>query len=65
MLEGVLAPGNEPNLGKLIDLEMLAGPGGRERTEEQFRELFQSSGFRLTRIFPTKSPLCVVEAERV
>jgi O-methyltransferase domain/Dimerisation domain len=65
LLEGVLPAGNEPNLGKLIDLEMLVGPGGCERTEEQFRELFQSSGFRLTRIIPTKSPLCVVEAERV
>jgi hypothetical protein len=64
LLESVLAPGNEPNMGKLIDLEMLVGPGGRERTEEQFRDLFQRSGFRLTRIVPTKSPLCVVEAER-
>ena len=36
--------------------------GGRERTEEEFRALFERSGFTLTRIVPTKSPLSVIEA---
>jgi hypothetical protein len=62
LLESVIRPGNEPDLGKLVDLEMLAYPGGRERTAEEYRQLFARSGFNLTRIVPTESPLSVVEA---
>jgi hypothetical protein len=62
LLEGVIQAGNVPDLSKLIDLEMLAMPGGRERTEEEFRALFARSGFELTRVVPTQSPLSVVEA---
>jgi hypothetical protein len=62
LIESVIPPGNEPGLGKIIDLEMLVMPGGRERTEEEFRLLLERSGYRLARIIPTKSPLSVVEA---
>ncbi len=65
LLDSVLAPGNGPDFGKIIDLEMLMMPGGRERTEEEFRTLFAKAGFQLTRIVPNKSPLSVVEAERI
>jgi len=37
--------------------------GGRERTEDEFRSLFARTGFALTRIVPTASPLSVIEAE--
>ena len=62
LLEGVIAPGNEPNLGKWIDLEMLLLPGGRERNEEEFRALFAGAGYRVTRFVQTKSPFFVIEA---
>ena len=62
LLEAVLGQGNQPDLGKLIDLEMLMMPGGRERSEAEFGALFQAAGFQLTRVVPTKSPLSVVEA---
>src|SRR5215475_6696353 len=62
LLEGVIAPGNEPNLGKWIELEMLLMPGGKERTEEEYRALFAGAGFKVTRFVETKSPLCVIEA---
>jgi hypothetical protein len=62
LIESVLSPGNEPHLGKFIDIEMLALPGGRERTEEEFRALFESAGFRLTRVVDTGAPFVVVEA---
>jgi SAM-dependent methyltransferase len=65
LIEAVLSPGNEPNLGKWIDIEMFMMPGGRERTEEEFRELFAKAGLQLTRVLPTKSPLWVVEAQKV
>lgn len=63
LLESVIPPGNEPAFGKILDLEMLVMPGGKERTEAEFRQLFDTSGFTLTRIVPTKSPLCVIEAK--
>jgi O-methyltransferase domain/Dimerisation domain len=62
LIEAVIAPGNEPDLAKFIDLEMLVLPGGRERSEEEFRALFAANGFELARVIPTKSPLSVIEA---
>jgi hypothetical protein len=63
LFESVIPEDNEPGLGKIIDLEMLVMPGGRERTEKEFRALFDSAGFTLTRIVPTASPLSVIEAK--
>jgi hypothetical protein len=63
LLEFVVPPGNEPHPSKIIDIEMLFFPGGRERMEQEWRELFAGAGFRLTRIVPTKSPFSVIEAE--
>jgi hypothetical protein len=64
LLESVIAEGPEPDFGKFLDIEMLALPGGRERTATEFRELFDEAGFELKSIVPTQSPLCVVEAVR-
>ncbi len=64
LLESVIPGGPEPHVGKFLDIEMLLWPGGRERTADEFRMLFDESGFELTRIVPTKSPLSVIEARR-
>jgi O-methyltransferase domain len=64
LLECILAPGNDPGFIKWLDLEMLLLPGGRERTEEEYRSLLANAGFKLTRVVPTKSPVCVIEAVR-
>jgi hypothetical protein len=61
LLDSVIAAGNQPDLAKLIDLEMMVMPGGKERTEEEFRSLFAAAGFTLTRVIPTRSPLSVIE----
>jgi hypothetical protein len=63
LLEFVVPEGNEPHMSKVIDIEMLFFPGGKERTEQEFRELFAKAGLRMTRVVPTKSPFCVIEAE--
>ena len=63
LFETVLQPGNEADLGKMIDLEMLMMPGGKERSEDELAALFRSAGFTLTRVLPTKSPLSVIEAK--
>jgi hypothetical protein len=62
LIESVIPAGNEPDLGKLVDLEMMLLPGGRERTAEQFAALFARTGFELTRIVSTGTPLSVLEA---
>jgi O-methyltransferase/methyltransferase family protein len=64
LLEMVLRVDAEPDLGKSLDIEMLTMPGGRERTAEEFKALFARSGFEMTNVVPTKSPLSVVEAIR-
>jgi hypothetical protein len=62
LVESVIPPGNEPSLGKLLDLVMLAVTGGRERTEREYAELLEASGFRLTRVVPTAAEISVIEA---
>jgi cyclopropane fatty-acyl-phospholipid synthase-like methyltransferase len=62
LIETVVPEGNEPHYSKLLDLEMLVSPGGIERTAKEYAELFEKAGFKLTRIIPTKSPMCVIEA---
>ena len=42
---------------ELADMEMLVmTDGGRERTEDEYRSLFEAAGLRLTRVHPTSSP---------
>ena len=62
LLEAALAADNAPDFAKLLDLEMVLFPGGRERTAEEFGELFDRAGFTLTTVVPTESMLSVVEA---
>jgi hypothetical protein len=62
LVESVLPPDNSPNFGKLIDLEMMLMPGGRERTEAEFRSLFERAGLTRMQVVPTPAPLWVVEA---
>ena len=64
LLEAVIAAGTAADFGKLIDIEMLLCPGGKERTAEEFRALFDRAGFTLTKIVPTTSPVSVIEAIR-
>ena len=65
LIEAVIEPGNEPSFGKFADMIMLVFPGGLERTEEQFRSLYQKAGFELTSITPTESAVCVIEGRPV
>jgi hypothetical protein len=52
-----------PTPAKMLDIEMLVMTvGGKERTAEEFRDLFASAGLRLGRIVPTTTPICVIEA---
>jgi ubiquinone/menaquinone biosynthesis C-methylase UbiE len=64
--EKVIPPGNEPFMGKFFDLHMLVmTSGGRERTEAEYRALFEKAGFKLTRIVPTQREVRIIEGIRV
>ena len=65
LVEAVVPRSSEPHFSKFIDLNMLVMTGGRERTEHEYRTLLEASGFRLTRIIATESPMSVIEGERV
>jgi len=43
---------------------MLVMTGGRERTERDFRRLFDAAGQTVTHIVPTLAPRCVIEGVR-
>jgi hypothetical protein len=60
LLERVISDTNSLE-DTLADLEMLVGPGGRERTREEFRTLFAAAGFELSRIIPLAFSYNIVE----
>lgn len=62
VVDAVIPAGNTPFIGKLRDIVMLSmTPGGVERTEAEFQELFSEAGFKLNRVIPTKSVVSIVE----
>ena len=63
VVEGVVPPGNEPSVSKFFDLAMMVSPGGMERTEEEYRQLFEAGGFTLKRIVSTQTWISVIEGE--
>lgn len=62
LVELVIPERDREFAGKWTDLEMLIMSDGRERTAAQYRDLLERSGFRLTRIVQTASPLSIIEA---
>lgn len=62
LVETVIPSGNEPSFAKLLDLNMLVLPGGQERTEKEYRSLFDATKFKLNRIVPTRGGVDVIEA---
>ena len=62
IVEMVLPEGDAPHHGKMLDMMMLVGPGGQERTGEEYRVLLEKANFRMTRVVPTASDVSVVEA---
>jgi hypothetical protein len=64
VVEAVIPPGNTPFFHKWMDLTMLVMAGGRERTEAEYRTLFEAAGFKLTQIIPTSSEMSVIEGVR-
>jgi hypothetical protein len=64
IVEMVLPEGDEPHMGKMLDMMMLLVPGGEERTQSEYARLLEPNGFRIERVVPTASAVSVVEAVR-
>jgi hypothetical protein len=65
VIEAVIEPGNAQSISKFFDLHMLVtAPGAKERTESEFRSLFNAAGFELSKITPTPSSFCIIEGHR-
>lgn len=64
IIEMVVPEGNEASPSKILDIQMLMFTGGKERTAKEYAELLDKSGFRMTQVVPTHSPMQIVEAVR-
>lgn len=65
LVERVLPTDRAPALHMLeSDVIMLVAPGGKERTEAEYRTLLDAAGFDLTRIIPVLPPYSLLEAMR-
>lgn len=62
LVEYCLGDEGKPSFADSVDVVMLVLTGGKERTEEEFRELLTSSGFRLNRVLPTPAGISIIEA---
>lgn len=65
VIERVVPEDNEKSDSKLFDINMLIMTEGRERTENEYRTLFNAAGLMLTRVVPTHSSLSIVESRPV
>jgi len=65
LVECVVPAGNDPSISKDFDMTMMTFPGGIERTEAEFRALYEASGFKLTSVTPTNSMVSVIEGKPV
>ena len=61
VVDAVVPEGPEFSPAKFMDVTMMIFSGGKERTEAEFRQLFAQCGWKLERIIPTHSSLCIVE----
>ncbi len=61
VVERELGPPNAYPDGKFSDLNMLVGPGGRERTPEEYAALFAAAGFQFIGVTPSDIGVGVFE----
>ncbi len=68
IVEGVYPPRINQSLASrgaaANDVNMLVNTGGRQRSETEFRALYDAAGFKLLRIVPTQARVSVIEGVR-
>ncbi|HEU4322733.1 MAG TPA: methyltransferase [Roseiflexaceae bacterium] len=65
LIEFIIPPGNGFFPGKMMDLLMLMGCYGRERTQAEFDVLLGQAGFTPARVTPTKYVYSLIESRAV
>jgi hypothetical protein len=63
VLEHCMPEEGEGDAPAMLDLQMLVGSGGRERTRSEFGALFGKTGFRMVDVVRTITPLTIFVAE--
>jgi hypothetical protein len=61
LVERLVGPPNEGPETKMGDVNMLVGPGGQERTLDEFNRLYEAAGYELVGQTPTASGMHVIE----
>jgi len=64
LVDAVVPPDNPSPSVILADVLMMTVFEGRERTEDEFRDLLGEAGLKLTRVIPTPSALSIIECVR-
>jgi O-methyltransferase domain/Dimerisation domain len=64
VIQAIVPSGNAPARIKVSDILHLVSGGGQERTEAQYRTLFDASGFSLVKIHPASSSFSILEGVR-
>lgn len=64
VIERLIAPGNEPDAAKRVDITMLALTGGRERTLAEYQQLFGAAGLQLCRVVPLAGGSSILDVRR-
>ncbi len=62
IVDCVIPEGDAAHGGKLLDILMMSALPGRERTEAEFKSLFERSGLKLSRTITTPALLSITEA---
>jgi hypothetical protein len=63
LIEMRLGDVGEPGFGPLLDVNMMAVTGGRERTRDEYRKLLATADLELDKFTPTQSPFDIFEAK--
>jgi len=62
VVEFIIENNNKPSISKMSDIQMLVSTkGGRERTVQEFKEIFTEAGFNIRRVINTVAPFCIIE----
>jgi hypothetical protein len=62
VIEMVIPNGRKPHPAKFMDLNLLVlTPGGRERTQKEFRALFHAAGLKWKGLYRSACPLVIME----
>jgi hypothetical protein len=62
IVEDLVCGPNQPSLAKQRDINMLVRTGGRNRTEQEYRDMLTRGRLRTTRVIATASTLSLIEA---